>query len=47
MQELLTVNKDDWKGEIAGMREFFAKFEAKLPAEMQRQVDGLEKRLGA
>ncbi len=47
MQELLSVNKDDWKGELAGMREFFAKFESKLPAEMQRQVDGLEKRLGA
>ena len=47
MRELLSVDKDEWKGEIAGMREFFAKFESKLPAEMKHQVDALEKRLGA
>ena len=47
MQELLSVDSGEWKGEIAGMREFFAKFESKLPAEMSRQADGLEKRLGA
>ena len=46
MQALLRVDREEWKGEIAGMREFFAKFESKLPAEMRRQVDGLEKRLG-
>jgi phosphoenolpyruvate carboxykinase (GTP) len=47
MQALLHVDKGEWSGELAGMREFFAKFESKLPAEMRRQVDALEKRLGA
>ena len=47
MQALLRVDKEEWKGELAGMRDFFAKFGSRLPAEMRRQVDGLEKRLGA
>jgi phosphoenolpyruvate carboxykinase (GTP) len=47
MKELLTVDAAEWRGEIASMREFFAKFGEKLPREMAAQVDSLEKRLGA
>jgi phosphoenolpyruvate carboxykinase (GTP) len=47
MKELLTVDAAEWRGEIASMREFFAKFGEKLPKEMSAQVDSLEKRLGA
>ena len=46
MQELLSVPKDDWKKEAAGVGEFFAKFDGKLPGEMERQRQALEKRLG-
>jgi phosphoenolpyruvate carboxykinase (GTP) len=46
MQELLTVNRDDWKAEAAGVAEFFAKFGSRLPAEMERQRQALLQRLG-
>jgi phosphoenolpyruvate carboxykinase (GTP) len=45
MQELLAVDKNEWKTELGGLREFFAKFGNKLPEEMARQTDGLERRL--
>ena len=46
MEELLSVSKDDWRREAAGVGEFFAKFGARLPGEMTRQREALEKRLG-
>jgi phosphoenolpyruvate carboxykinase (GTP) len=46
MRELLSVSKDDWKKEVEGVGEFFAKFGDRLPAEMERQRKALEKRLG-
>ena len=46
MKELLSVSKDDWKKEADGVGEFFAKFDGKLPGEMERQRQALEKRLG-
>ncbi|MFB3908309.1 MAG: phosphoenolpyruvate carboxykinase (GTP) [Candidatus Eisenbacteria bacterium] len=46
MRQLLAVDKTEWKQELTGMREFFARFGEKLPAEMARQADALEKRLG-
>ncbi len=46
MQELLSVSKDDWKKEAAGVGEFFARFDGRLPGEMERQRRALEKRLG-
>ena len=46
MQELLTICKDDWRADAAGIGEFFAKFGARLPAEMERQRQALIKRLG-
>src|SRR5947208_2697878 len=46
MEELLSVSKDDWRREAAGIGEFFGKFDGRLPAEMERQRQGLVKRLG-
>jgi phosphoenolpyruvate carboxykinase (GTP) len=46
MRELLSVSKDDWKKEAAGVGEFYAKFGSHLPGEMEKQRQGLEKRLG-
>jgi phosphoenolpyruvate carboxykinase (GTP) len=46
MRELTAVSKEDWKKEAAGVGEFFSKFGARLPAEMERQRQALEKRLG-
>jgi phosphoenolpyruvate carboxykinase (GTP) len=46
MKELLTVNKDEWKNEIAGIREHYAKFGDRLPVELIKELEGLEKRLG-
>ena len=46
MEELLTISPDDWRADAAGIGEFFAKFGARLPAEMERQRRALIKRLG-
>jgi len=46
MEELLSVSTDDWRREAAGIGEFFGKFDGRLPAEMERQRQGLVKRLG-
>jgi phosphoenolpyruvate carboxykinase (GTP) len=46
VRELLSVSKDDWKKEAAGVGEFYAKFGSHLPGEMEKQRQGLEKRLG-
>jgi phosphoenolpyruvate carboxykinase (GTP) len=46
MAELLTVSREDWRTEAKGIGEFFAKFGSRLPAEMERQRQALEKRLG-
>jgi phosphoenolpyruvate carboxykinase (GTP) len=45
VQELLHVDPEEWKPEIEPIREFFAKFGDKLPAELTRQLDALESRL--
>jgi phosphoenolpyruvate carboxykinase (GTP) len=46
MKELVAVSKDDWKKEVEGVGEFFAKFGDRLPVEMERQRNALAKRLG-
>jgi phosphoenolpyruvate carboxykinase (GTP) len=46
LDELLAVNKDDWRGEAANLGEFFGKFGTRLPEEMDRQRQQLIKRLG-
>ena len=45
MKELLGVNKDEWKKEVASIREHYAKFGDRLPEELKKELDALEKRL--
>ncbi len=47
MEELLKVNKEEWLAEVASIREHYASYGAKLPAEMSVQLEALEKRLQA
>ena len=46
VDELLSVNREDWKAEANGVAEFFAKFGARLPSEMGLEREKLIKRLG-
>jgi phosphoenolpyruvate carboxykinase (GTP) len=46
LQGLLTVDKDLWREEAAGIRTFYAKFGDKLPQSLQDSLDTLEKNLG-
>jgi phosphoenolpyruvate carboxykinase (GTP) len=46
MRELLSVSRDDWRGEVDSIGAFFGKFGRRLPDEMARQRDALAKRLG-
>ena len=43
MQELLSVNREDWLREVASIREFYASFGDKLPKELANQLDALER----
>lgn len=43
--DLLSVDKDLWKEEAKGIREFFGKFGDRLPKELSDQLDALETRL--
>ena len=45
MSELLTVNKEEWKKEVSSIREHYAKFGDRLPQELKKELDELEKRL--
>jgi phosphoenolpyruvate carboxykinase (GTP) len=45
MQELLSVDREDWLKEVASIREYYASFGDKLPKELANQLDALEKRL--
>ncbi|GHU46970.1 phosphoenolpyruvate carboxykinase [GTP] [Clostridia bacterium] len=42
---LLTVDKELWKDDVKGIKEFYGKFGGKLPAELAKQLDELESRL--
>ncbi len=46
VQELLEVNRAHWQEEAAGIGEHFAKFGARLPAEMAQELAALKSRLG-
>lgn len=46
VDELLSVKKEYWVEDIAGQKEFFAKFGDRLPKEISNQLSELEKRLG-
>ena len=45
LRGLLTVDPALWKQEVAGIREFYAKFGDKLPKELRDELDALEARL--
>ncbi len=42
---LLAIDKDNWKKEVEGIKEFYAKFGDKLPKELAKQAEELEKKL--
>lgn len=45
LKELLNVDTDLWKQEVAGIKEFYAKFGEKLPGELVHQLNILENNL--
>lgn len=45
LNELLSVDKEVWKSELAGMKEFFAKFGDRLPEGIKHQLNLLEENL--
>ncbi len=47
LQALLEVDAEAWKAQLPQTHEHFARFGDKLPAELRRQLDALEERLGA
>ncbi|MEI7747380.1 MAG: phosphoenolpyruvate carboxykinase domain-containing protein, partial [Actinomycetota bacterium] len=46
MDVLLEVNEADWKAEVPLIREHFASFGDRVPAELNAAVDALEAKLG-
>lgn len=46
LTELLSVKNDEWKNEIAGIKEHFAQFGNRLPKELNAELEDLVKRLG-
>jgi phosphoenolpyruvate carboxykinase (GTP) len=46
MAELLRVDADEWRAEVPLIREHFARFDDRLPKELEAELDGLETRLG-
>ena len=46
MAELLGVDDDEWRDEVPLIREHFARFGDRLPEELTRKLDDLERRLG-
>ncbi len=45
LQSILTVDKDVWREEAAGIEEHYKKFGDKLPAELREQLEALKERL--
>jgi phosphoenolpyruvate carboxykinase (GTP) len=45
LEQILAVDAEQWKAEIAPVREFFDTFGDRLPAELGAQLDALEERL--
>ncbi len=44
---LLAIDKENWKKEVEGIKEFYAKFGDKLPKELAKQAEELEKKINA
>ena len=45
LEGLLTVDRDLWQEEVAGIRDFYAKFGGRIPQELLRQLEDLDARL--
>ena len=45
MQELLSVNREEWLKEVESIREHYASYGEKMPKELYSQLEALEKRL--
>jgi len=45
VKELLKVDTELWKEDVIGIKQFYIKFEDKLPEELKEQLSDLEKRL--
>jgi phosphoenolpyruvate carboxykinase (GTP) len=45
LEQILAVDREEWKGEIPPIREFFDTFGDRLPRELAAQIDALEERL--
>jgi phosphoenolpyruvate carboxykinase (GTP) len=45
MKELLNVDKAEWKKEVEGIRDHYKKFGDRLPDELKRELEALERRL--
>jgi phosphoenolpyruvate carboxykinase (GTP) len=45
MDELLSVNPEDWKAQLSQVREHYAQFGDKLPDELRSQLEALESKL--
>lgn len=45
LEKLISVNKEEWKKEAQGIREFYSKFGDRLPEELKEQLNILEKKL--
>ncbi|NIA07600.1 MAG: phosphoenolpyruvate carboxykinase (GTP) [Actinobacteria bacterium] len=45
IEELLRIDTEAWLAEVAELRKFFFKFGARLPAEINAELDALEQRL--
>lgn len=47
LEEILSVGRDLWKTEVAGIRDFYQQFGEKLPKELAQELENLEARLNA
>ena len=46
LRELLEIDTEQWKAQLPQVKEHFAQFGDRLPAELREQLEGLESRLG-
>jgi len=46
LEQLLSVNNEEWKNELPGIEEHYERFGDRLPKELTEQLDALKKRLG-